>query len=254
MALQTSLITFTGKLGNVIGYRSNDKYLLRSAPQAVRQTTATRHAAQRFGMASKKGALIRNAFYNRLDVRCDGSHVNRLNQAIILAGRNNTAAITGFRFNKHTGIDKFFALAPQLSTDNVLHIPAQSLPRLKGITALEIKVIATRINFSAHRVINTEAATLTLDLQEAFAGAAISVDVPGQGTLMVALQVIGMQYQEAACNVKYLAADIVAVSAQQTPQLVYKPSYRQQTVRQQRQKILLNTASTHPAHLIAQRE
>lgn len=62
MARQNSLIIFTGKLGNLIGYQRNGRYFLRSAPEKVKQTPATRRAARRFGMISKKAALIRKQF------------------------------------------------------------------------------------------------------------------------------------------------------------------------------------------------
>src|SRR5262245_40815079 len=119
MAKQTSILTFTGKLGNLVGYRRNGKHCLRSMPVNVRQTAATRHAAQRFGMASKKGALIRNAFTSILDVRCDSSHINRLTSTLIPSAGKDTTSLTGFRFNRQTGTDSFFALAPRLSPNGI---------------------------------------------------------------------------------------------------------------------------------------
>ncbi|QEH42433.1 hypothetical protein [Chitinophaga sp. XS-30] len=62
MAKQTSFFTFTGKAGNMIGYYRDGKHYFRGMPETVRQTTATRRAAQRFGAASSKGRLIRSAF------------------------------------------------------------------------------------------------------------------------------------------------------------------------------------------------
>jgi hypothetical protein len=41
MAKQTGLFQFTGKLDNVIGYRRNGNYFVRSMPVTVKQTTAT---------------------------------------------------------------------------------------------------------------------------------------------------------------------------------------------------------------------
>jgi hypothetical protein len=134
MATQMSVIPFTGKLGNLIGYKRNGKYFLRSMPECVRQTAATRRASRRFGIASRKGAFIRNAFYSHLDIHCDGGHINRLNRVLIAAGDNH-AAITGFRFNQHTGVDRFFAVAPRLLRNGILNIPAQTIARYKGITA-----------------------------------------------------------------------------------------------------------------------
>ena len=211
MATQTSLFTFTGKAGNMIGYYRDGKHYFRSMPAQVRQTSATRRAALRFGVASKKGRLIRSAFTHDLDVRCDGSYINRLNKLLIQAGSNNQAALAGFRFNQSTGTDKFFTKAPTLSRDGVLHIPAQTLPQFKGVTSLEVKVIASRVHFAERRVVNTETALLSLNPGETFAGAALDVDVPGKGTLIVTLQVRVMYGQDASTNRKYLAADIIAV-------------------------------------------
>lgn len=227
MATQTSLFTFTGKAANMIGYYRDGKHYFRSMPAKVRQTTATRRAALRFGVASRKGRLIRSAFAHDLDVRCDGSFVNRLNKLLIQAGNNNHGALVGFRLNRYTGTDKFFTKAPALSRDGIFHIPAQTLPQLKGITSLEVKVIASRINFAERRVVHTETALLSLNPLETFAGAALDVDVPGKGTLIVTLQVRGMYGKDASANSKYLAADIIAVREQGTAEVFHKPAYPQ---------------------------
>ncbi|QEH39362.1 hypothetical protein [Chitinophaga sp. XS-30] len=223
MGRQTSLLTFTGRVGNLIGYNRNGKHFMRCMPETVRQTSATRQAAQRFGVASRKGRLIRSAFAQELDIRSDGSRVNRLNKTIIKGGRNNPGAIAGFRFNRYTGIDKFFCVDPVLSADGILHIPAQTLKDLKGFTALEVKVIAARISFAERKVVDTETATLILNTREPFAGAALSVDVPGKGTLIVILQVRAMKDGYPSGNRKYVAADIVAVQEPQTGKIFHQP-------------------------------
>lgn len=243
MAKQTSLFTFTGKAGNMIGYYRDDKHYFRSMPETVRQTAATRRAAQRFGAASSKGRLIRSAFANELDVRCDGSHINRLNKTIIKGGLRNTGAIAGFRFNQHTGTDRFFTIAPTLSEDGILHIPPQVLPQFRGISTLEIKVIASRIHFGERRVTGTETAMIVLDTREAFAGAALNVDIPGKGTLIITLQVRGMCSGRASFNRKYLAADIIAVQEAQIKHVFHKPGYQQAAMLQQRLQSL-----AAPAH------
>ncbi|GEP97391.1 hypothetical protein [Chitinophaga cymbidii] len=227
MATQTSLFTFTGKAGNMIGYYREGKHYFRSMPAQVRQTFATRRAAPRFGVASKKGRLIRSAFAHDLDVRCDGSYINRLNKLLIQAGSNNHGALADFRFNRYTGTDKFFTKAPTLARNGILHIPAQTLPQFKGVTTLEVKVIASRIHFAERRVVNTETALLSLHPNEAFAGAALDVDVPGKGTLIVTLQVRAMYGNDASRNRKYLAADIIAVKEPGTAEVFQKPAYPQ---------------------------
>ena len=86
MAKQTGPFFFTGKLDTVIGYERNGVHFLRSMPARVKQTTATRQAARNFGIASRKGRLIRKAFAPHLDLRCDGAFVNRLNKVLIQSG------------------------------------------------------------------------------------------------------------------------------------------------------------------------
>ncbi|PWV49067.1 hypothetical protein [Chitinophaga sp. S165] len=229
MARQNSLITFTGKLGNLIGYQRNGKYFLRSMPEIVRQTTATRHAARRFGLASRKGGLIRNAFYDDLDIRCDNSHVNRLNKLLIEAAGNLTA-ITGYRFNQYAGTDRFFSIAPRLFRNGILHIPPQNLAHYKDISAVEVKVIATRIDFDKHQITGTETAVMNIDLRQPFAGADVSLDIAGSGTLIITLQVRGIHNNEISGNRQYLAADIVAVKELQLPVSFKKSVYPQRAV------------------------
>ena len=225
MATQTSLITFTGRLGNLIGYRRNDRYFIRSMPHSVRQTTATRRAARRFGEASRQGRLVRSAFAAHLDVPCDGRHVNRLNKMLIAAGNDNPGDLTPFRFNRHATASLFFAVMPTVAKDGTLHIPAQQLPLLKGISRLEVKVIAARIRFAQRRVTGTDTAVMYIDPGQPFKGASLQVAVPGEGTLVVTLQVRGFRDQEPAGQEKYLAADIIAVREHQLRRAHHMPAY-----------------------------
>jgi hypothetical protein len=250
MATQHSLITFTGKLGNLIGYERNGKYFLRSMPETVRQTAATRRAAKRFGLASKKAALIRHALYNDLDLHGDSSHINRLNKVLIAA--TDHAAITGFRFNQCTGIDRFFTLAPIVSRNGRLHIPPQVLAQYKDITALEVKAIATRIDFLTGHVTCTDTVFMTIATREAFPGADVLLDVPGSGTLIVTLQVIGLYKDQPTHNKKYQAADIIAVIPPQTAKRFKKSTYPKGTVAQS--EALCNPAYKAPYQPIIQRE
>ncbi|PWV57050.1 hypothetical protein [Chitinophaga sp. S165] len=252
MALQNSVIPFTGKLGNLIGYQRNGKFFLRSMPDMVRQTASTRRAAHRFGMASKKGALIRNAFYDDLDIRCDNGHINRLNK-VLIAAAGNSAAIAGFRFNQHTGIDRFFTAAPKLFKDDTLHIPPQALAQHKAITALEVKVIAVRIDFTTRRVIDMETVVMMIDnAHEPFAGTNIPLNVEGKGTLLVALQLRGMQKNDPSCNRQYVAADIIAVKEPQRPKSLKKVTNPRKSIL--RPEIALNLAYTGMYQPLIQRE
>jgi hypothetical protein len=229
MAKQMSIIPFTGKLGQLIGYKRNGQYFLRSMPDSVRQTPASRRASRRFGIASAKGAFIRHAFYPHLDIRCDGGHINRLNKLLIAAGDRH-ANITGFRFNQHTGVDRFFTVAPLLLPNGILNIPAQTIIGHKGIIALEVKVIATRIDFISRRVAGSETVSLMIASDTSFEETNVSLDVPGEGSLVVAFQVRAMYKDGPSGNRQHMAADIIAVAASQVPQYAKKRTYPRRSI------------------------
>lgn len=215
MARQKTPITLSGKWGDKIGFQRNGNFFVRSAPQRVNQTVATRRASKRFGRYSRKGRVIRHAFYPELDVRCDTTHGNRLNKLLIKAAGDPTA-VKGFRFNEQTGIDRFFTIAPELSRTGILHIPAQAI-NYAQFTALEVKAIAVRIDFTSHQVTGTDAVSIEITAKAPFTGMTIPLHVPGEGTLMLILQVRGMLKDGLSANKQYLAADIVAIIPPKPP-------------------------------------
>lgn len=223
MAEQNKLFPFVGKLGNVIGYQRNGKYFLRSMPEKVRRCLASRRAARRFGIAVKRAALIRKTLYDFLEINFDSSHINRLNKVMITA--KDSTALTGFRFNQHTGTDRFFTIAPKLSRDGVLHIPPQTLHQHKNITALEVKAIAVRFDFGTGQVTGTDTVCLTIDAQSPFDGAGIPLHVPGNGTLVLTLEVTGMLSDGPSANRQYMAADIIAVIPPAVPKPLKKRTH-----------------------------
>jgi hypothetical protein len=132
MARQESLIKFTGKLRDVIGYKDKDNYLLRSVPGMVQQTPATKKAATDFGTASKGSRLIRHALKPYLQGKHDRSLTNRLNKRLIEIIQRDTAhqpgfrtlsaihLLTGFQFNSKTDIYKFLDTPPVIQQDKVI--------------------------------------------------------------------------------------------------------------------------------------
>src|ERR1044072_1895580 len=217
MALQTGVLKFTGRMDNVIGYRRNGKYFLRSMPDKVRQTAPTRRAARHFGIASRKGKLVRKAVRPYLDMRYDGTLVNRLNKLFIQAGRDNFPNLRGFHFNKHTGIEKLFVNQPIFTTNGTLHIPAQELLPQGNNTHIELRLIATRISFAENRVISTDVSTAIIELNEhePFNGMAMNIPVDGEGTLMVVLQYRSCKASKGELypsgDRRYMAADVISI-------------------------------------------
>lgn len=224
MAILDSLIPFKGRLGNIISYERNGKHCLRTVPQTVRQTDNTRRAAKVFGAASRKGALIRHAITTELNIHPDHVLVNRLNSYILGAGRNNHAGLLNFRFKGYTGLDRFFGSKTEFKKDGSLHIPAQFIQGYGDALRMELKVIATRIDFSTRTIKGTDTAHLKIDLNKEFhyfEGADLRVNVPGKGTLLVVLQVKLFTEDFDIRDKKSEAADIVAVVEEQAPQVTH---------------------------------
>ncbi len=215
----------------MIAYRRGGKYCLRSRPQTVRQTDNTRRSAQWFGAASRKGALIRSAFADELDIPHYGRHVNQLNKRIVHAGRNNHAGLKGFHFNPYTSVNSLFHMPITFSRDGRLHLPPQHFEAIGGAEQLEFKVIGKRIDFTTGRVTGSDTALLMITRDQMtsryeqapkrpFEGAELSIDVPGKGTLLVVLQVRVHREDYASCNLKYNAADIIAMQEEQKPEVL----------------------------------
>ncbi|WP_142683248.1 hypothetical protein [Chitinophaga polysaccharea] len=210
MAKQIGLLTFTGKLGNVIGYRRNGNYFMRTMPETVHQTMATRQAARNFGIASSKGKLIRRGVTPHLNIK-DSSLVNRLNKALVHTGSNCLQGLKGFRFNRHAATEQFFCEQPFVSSKGSLIIPAQLLPATGTATHLEIKFISARINIKEQRIVRSTSATIIIDLSRPFNGATLEAAVPGNGTLILVLQIRTFNGQEATGNRRFMAADIIGI-------------------------------------------
>ncbi|HEY0610432.1 MAG TPA: hypothetical protein VGD35_12265 [Chitinophaga sp.] len=247
MAKQNGIFKFTGKLDNVIGYRRNGVWCVRSMPEKVRQTAATKQASQRFGIASRKGKLIRRAVRPYLDTHYDGTIINRLNSVLIQAGSHNLQGIQGFQFNRVTGLEKIITLAPQLMEDGHVHIPAQELPLLGKATHLEITLITARVNFAEKRVVDVNTDLKVFELDEPFNGADLHAPVPGKGTLIVIVQARTCQ----SCNGKlypiggrkYSAANIIAIVPPALP--IHSPAAK----KVKRRRPVYPTPAQHSAFL-----
>ncbi|ASZ11557.1 hypothetical protein KTO58_17230 [Chitinophaga pendula] len=213
MATQNGIITFTGRLGNMIGYYRNGLHYFRSKPTSVRQTTATKIAARLFGQASRKGKLIRQANLSLLNTRYDGTLVNRLNKVLLQSSALTHQELCGFRFNRHTGLEKFFSIPPVCTVEGQVEIPAQTLPAVKGATRLHVKLIATRMDFNTCRITGTQCISAWIDLQSTFSGLSLSVDLAGNGTLLLTVQVQAYNHKTPKTNKMAIAADIVAVQS-----------------------------------------
>lgn len=182
MARQTSMLTFTGRLGKLSGFRRNGKYYVRERPNGIHHTSNMKRAAQRFGRASRTGAFIRKA----LEVNGDGGHVNRITRALIPSGGCDLNQLAGVQFNQSQRTYSHFSTLPVLRDNGVLHIPPQVFPQ-RGY--LEIKLIVVRVDLQTRKVLGRNTAVINIDTSQKFSGAELCADVPGTGTLIIALSV-----------------------------------------------------------------
>lgn len=230
MAIQQGPNFFVGKLGNQIGYKVGDKYYVRTMPETVNRSKATKQAAVDFGIASKAGKLVRHAILDELDIPFDSTITNRLNKTLapVIKLDNFSARLEGFSFNKHTPLDKLLKQSPKLQKNadgtTLLQIPAQHISSSRNATHIEIKVIAASINFSKNKYNRLDGETLLIDLKETFTGATLHFPAPKNDTTLYILQVRSLELENRKYydvkNRKYYAAEIIAV----TPERIFKPA------------------------------
>lgn len=184
MAKQQTVIPITGKLGNMIGFRRNGRYFMRAAPTLVRQSPASKRAAGRFGIASKMGALVRQAFHD-LTLRNASDLANALTRALVLSKLDVASALQGFQFNDRMPTGRLLPIPPRFTKDGMLHLAPQEGAIGNGPT-LEIKVVAAKLNFATQTLVAIK--SMTCYAGPHFTGTSMPVSLPGEGTLVVCLQ------------------------------------------------------------------
>ncbi|SIN67588.1 hypothetical protein [Chitinophaga niabensis] len=250
MARQTGPVTFTGKLGNLIGYEVDGVHLLRSMPAHVERSYATKRSALDFGTASKGGRLLRNALSGELEIPDDGKLVNRINkvlQAIVKADAHHfpgqrriltrhLPALTGFNLNSTTKLDQLLTFQPVLTKDkdgNICVSVNPAFKKTKGTTHLEIKAIVTGIDFAKAKYTAAVSESKLIDVRALPEKVAFVLPYAEKETAFVVLQVIPFQMVNGELalleDVKHLAADIIGVLLPDktlSVEVHYKPATR----------------------------
>lgn len=250
MARQTGPITFTGKLGNLIGYEVDGVPLVRSMPTHVERSYATKRSAMDFGTASKGGRLLRRALSEELEIPDDGKLVNRINkilQTIVKADAHHfpgqrsiltrhLPALTGFNLNKATKLDQLLTFQPKLTKDkdgNICVSVTPSCKKARGTTHMEIKAFVTGVDFSKAKYTPAASESKLIDVQAAPEKVAFKLSYTGKEAAFVVLQVIPLQMVNGELtllqDVKYAAADIIGVMLPDktlSVEVPYKPDIR----------------------------
>jgi hypothetical protein len=261
MPKQKSIITLSGRLGSLVFYYRKDKknrkqYLVRRAPEAVKQTTATQRAATDFGSASKSSRLIRsalreysqqcydNTLHYRLNavmgkiLRADGSHP---------AGRrmlkpDNMQLLKNFQFNSRTSIHHLLKVTPVVERNDQgelnISFPGtftHSHHALSNTTHLSIKAIGLSVDFTKHTTREVLGETIVIKRGAKYSPVTLQVNKHSRNITIILLEVQSF-YQVNGClhlsqNKTALALDIIAViPAQEQPKKVEK-KYRNKVPR-----------------------
>ena len=235
MGKQTSIVRYTGKVGNLVGYYHKGKLCFRSLPEQVNISEATKRSATDFGTASKAGKLVRHALRPEMGIRHDSDLSNRLNTSllkVLYAGSQQKGArsinrkyldmLTGFKLNEHTELGKLLPFKPQV-VQNVnslrIAIPAMeagSILHAKNTTHIELKAIAVGVNFGEGDYEQAASAKLMIDLR--MPSEAMELTLPfkaGDAETIVVFQVKAFREENgtlyASGNRKYFAADIIDI-------------------------------------------
>jgi len=75
-------VQLTGRIQNLVFYKLGDRYCVRTIPQKVKQTKATKARGKQFGVASRAGAALRRQLLPMIPFPSDNNMQTRLVSAI----------------------------------------------------------------------------------------------------------------------------------------------------------------------------
>ncbi len=75
-------VQLTGRIQNLVFYKLGDRYCVRTIPQKVKQTKATKARGKQFGVASRAGAALRGQLLTAIPFPSDNNMQTRLVTAI----------------------------------------------------------------------------------------------------------------------------------------------------------------------------
>jgi hypothetical protein len=199
MPKQESIIHISGRLGDKVYYRRKDRknrtqYWVRSAPETVKQTLATKRAAKNFGTASKCAKLIRDALHEYTRHCYDNTMHYRLNGHMFHT--DNIQSLKDFRFNEAASIQQLLNVTPVIEKDDqgnlCVSIPgtfSNSNRALKNTTHLSIKAIALSVNFNRKTTRQITSEALIIKRGEKYAPVTLKLDANNTDNTLILLEV-----------------------------------------------------------------
>jgi len=252
MAKQVSIFRISGRLGNQVYYYRKDKknrkqYLVRRAPETVKQSAATKKAATDFGIASKSSALIRNALHEHTQHCYDNTLHYRLNAIMgkilradgsrILTAAN-MQSLKNFQFNKGASIDQLLKVTPVIEKDDQddlsISFPG-TFRNNRNTTHLSIKAIGLSVNFTKHTTQQVLSETVIIRRGEMHSPVTLKLNKNNRNSTLILLEVqsfyeVNGQLLPSQNKAAYALDVIAVIPAQEQPKEV-KKEYRNKAPR-----------------------
>lgn len=232
MGKQTGLLKFTGRVGDLIGYRVGKQHYVRSMPAEVRQSPRTKISSRYFGKASTLGAAMRHAMDPLLDIRYERAMGNRLNKALLNVLREDDLhqqkhfiprhfrGLEGFSLNQHANLSNVLTVTPSVSRNYDGSIEV-NLPAMEAYTAnplathLCIKAVAICVQPGFTNAAAVASAPVLLDVSRPSEALTLTIPAEKGALYCVVLEVMSCVAQGGKMhmlyNRKFSAADVIAV-------------------------------------------
>jgi len=232
MGKQTSLIKFTGRVRDLIGYEREGEHYIRSAPLHVHRSARTKLSALAFGKASRLGAAMRQAMRGELKGMAGGSNVNRLNKALfsVLQADDlhrirrfapaNFKSLKGFGLNPHADVQKVLSVKPEVQRDVAgnIHVtlpPMENLTCNPRATHLSIRAVAVHVQPGFDKASTTASRTLLIPADRPCPGQTLVIPAAGAAVSCVLLEVVCCQEEHGRMyrlqNRLFTAVEVIAV-------------------------------------------
>lgn len=131
MAIQTGIITLSGRIGNVVHYERDGVNCSRTVAEKYALTEATKKSGAEFGKASAAGALIRKGMEPIIKRMMHSKLVNKINKRLIKIINTGPVALKGDRevidgdvallkdleFNPYSTVGRLTFLLPTMAID-----------------------------------------------------------------------------------------------------------------------------------------
>jgi hypothetical protein len=249
MATQQELLKLTGKIGDLIHYRSRKKFLTKTAPTEVKQTEDTKKSAKDFGTATKWAGIVRKLCGNLTKTHADDDVINRLNKLFIntlktapveLKGNKqlrdaNLNLLQGFELNRWTAFDKLVLQAPQFLFNSTgdCKVSFNAMPMAKTVIAprnadevvFELVLINLELNGEQYEKFTPHPLQVPLDQAMPSASIKLELDLSGNRLLLL---MAGVSFKSGKLHIndrsKYASKILLAKHLIDGKEVVFEPS------------------------------